>query len=126
LTTCSIVSLYLLINKIGRIPSIVNLQLKIFNHFATEKLYRLDFFAEKSNKSAIKDRESEYGFSQSEFCRMIRYLQLGAKDRIMENAQELWRCLHCGLCTQTCPREADPGEIILGLKRFVVDNWRRS
>jgi len=36
--------------------------------------------------------------------KMIRYLQLGAKDRIMENAQELWRCLHCGLCTQTCPR----------------------
>ena len=58
--------------------------------------------------------------------RMIRYLQFGAKDRIMENAQELWRCLHCGLCTQTCPREADPGEVILGLKRYVVANWRRS
>jgi len=58
--------------------------------------------------------------------RMIRYIQLGAKDRILENAQELWRCLHCGLCTQTCPREADPGEVILGLKRYVVANWRRS
>lgn len=58
--------------------------------------------------------------------RMIRYIQLGAKDRILENAQELWRCLHCGLCTQTCPREADPGEVILSLKRFVVDIWRRS
>lgn len=58
--------------------------------------------------------------------RMIRYIQLGARDRILENAQELWRCLHCGLCTQTCPREADPGEVILGLKRYVVSNWRRS
>ena len=58
--------------------------------------------------------------------RMIRYLQLGAKARILENANELWRCLHCGLCTQTCPREADPGEVILGLKRFVVDSWRRA
>lgn len=58
--------------------------------------------------------------------RMIRYIQLGAKDRILENAQELWRCLHCGLCTQTCPRGADPGEVILGLKRFVVADWRRS
>ncbi len=58
--------------------------------------------------------------------KMIRYIQIGAKDRIMENASELWRCLHCGLCTQTCPREANPGEIILGLKRFVVANWRRS
>jgi len=58
--------------------------------------------------------------------KMIRYLQLGAEDRILENSQELWRCLHCGLCTRTCPREADPGEVILSLKRFVVDHWRKS
>jgi heterodisulfide reductase subunit C/quinone-modifying oxidoreductase subunit QmoC len=58
--------------------------------------------------------------------RMIRYIQLGARDRILENASELWRCLHCGLCSQTCPREADPGEVILGLKRYVVSNWRKN
>jgi heterodisulfide reductase subunit C len=58
--------------------------------------------------------------------RMIRYVQLGAEDRILENAEELWRCLHCGLCTQTCPRGADPGEVILGLKRYVVADWRSS
>ena len=58
--------------------------------------------------------------------KMVRYIQLGAKDRILENSGELWRCLHCGLCTHTCPREADPGEVILGLKRFVVNHWRRN
>jgi len=58
--------------------------------------------------------------------RMIRYIQIGAKEKILENADDLWRCLHCGLCTQTCPRQADPGEVILGLKRFVVSNQRRS
>ena len=58
--------------------------------------------------------------------RMIRYVQIGAKDRILETAKELWSCLHCGLCTQTCPRGADPGEVILGIKRYVVDHWRRS
>ena len=56
--------------------------------------------------------------------RIIRYAQLGAKDKILDNADELWRCLHCGLCTHTCPRQADPGELILGLRRFVVSNWR--
>jgi len=56
--------------------------------------------------------------------KMIRYAQLGTKDRILENSDALWRCLHCGLCTQTCPREADPGELILGLRRFVIANWR--
>ena len=57
--------------------------------------------------------------------KLIRYIQLGAKERILENPNDLWRCLHCGLCTQTCPRKADPGEVILGLKRFVVDHWRK-
>jgi heterodisulfide reductase subunit C2 len=57
--------------------------------------------------------------------KMIRYAQLGARDKILDNAQELWRCLHCGLCTQTCPRGANPGELILGLRRFVVQHWRR-
>src|SRR5208337_2925617 len=36
--------------------------------------------------------------------KMIRYVQVGAKDKILLQAQDLWRCLHCGLCTQTCPR----------------------
>jgi heterodisulfide reductase subunit C len=57
--------------------------------------------------------------------KMIRYAQVGARDRILQNAQELWRCLHCGLCTQTCPRGANPGELILGLRRYVVNHWRR-
>ena len=57
--------------------------------------------------------------------KMIRYAQTGARDRILQDAQELWRCLHCGLCTQTCPRGANPGELILGLRRYVVNHWRR-
>ena len=57
--------------------------------------------------------------------KMIRYAQIGARDRILQNAGELWRCLHCGLCTQTCPRGANPGELILGLRRYVVNQWRR-
>jgi heterodisulfide reductase subunit C2 len=57
--------------------------------------------------------------------KMIRYAQLGVRDKILDNAQELWRCLHCGLCTQTCPRGANPAELILGLRRFVVQHWRR-
>jgi heterodisulfide reductase subunit C len=58
--------------------------------------------------------------------KMIRYAQVGARERILQNAQDLWRCLHCGLCTQTCPRGADPGELILGLRRFVLNHWRRD
>lgn len=58
--------------------------------------------------------------------KMIRYAQLGAKDRILANAFDLWRCLHCGLCTKTCPRQANPSELILGLRRMAVSEWRRT
>lgn len=58
--------------------------------------------------------------------KMIRYIQIGAEDLILKHAQELWRCLHCGLCTQTCPRGANPGEVLMTLKRRVVAEWRRS
>ena len=58
--------------------------------------------------------------------KMIRYVQVGAKEKILQQAQELWRCLHCGLCSQTCPRQANPAELILGLRRYVVDRWRRG
>ncbi|MGE4290718.1 MAG: 4Fe-4S dicluster domain-containing protein [Desulfovibrio sp.] len=58
--------------------------------------------------------------------KMIRYAQIGAEELILEHAQDLWRCLHCGLCTQSCPRGANPGEVVLALKRHVVAAWRRS
>lgn len=53
---------------------------------------------------------------------MIRYVQIGARERVLEQARDLWRCLHCGLCTRTCPRGAEPGEIIHGLKRYVLES----
>jgi len=57
--------------------------------------------------------------------RLIRYVQIGARERILASRDELWKCLHCGLCTHTCPRQADPGEVLLSLKRFVVATWRK-
>ncbi len=58
--------------------------------------------------------------------RLIRYVQIGARDRILASGRELWKCLHCGLCSRTCPRQADPGEVILSLKRFVLAAWREE
>lgn len=56
---------------------------------------------------------------------IIRYAQIGAKNKIIENYTKLWRCLHCGLCVTTCPRGADPGEVIHGLRRYVIRFWRK-
>ncbi len=58
--------------------------------------------------------------------KMIRYAQVGAWELILADAKDLWRCLHCGLCTRTCPRGANPGEVVLTLKRHVLAAWRNS
>ena len=40
--------------------------------------------------------------------KMIRYLQLGLEDRLIESP-EPWLCYYCGTCSETCPREARAG-----------------
>ena len=49
--------------------------------------------------------------------KVIRYLQLGLKDKIKQSP-EPWLCYYCGDCSETCPREADPGEVMMGLRRY--------
>lgn len=49
--------------------------------------------------------------------KMIRYLQLGLKDKLKQSP-EPWLCYYCGDCSQTCPREANPGEVMMGLRRY--------
>lgn len=49
--------------------------------------------------------------------KVIRYLQLGLKDKIKQSP-EPWLCYYCGDCSQTCPRQANPGEVMMGLRRY--------
>jgi ferredoxin len=49
----------------------------------------------------------------------IRYLQLGLKDRLMQSP-EPWLCYYCGDCSETCPRQANPGEVMMGLRRYLT------
>lgn len=54
----------------------------------------------------------------------IRYLQLGLTDKLAQSP-EPWMCYYCGDCTQTCPRQANPGEVMMGLRRYLtsVYDW---
>ena len=29
-------------------------------------------------------------------------------------------CYYCGDCSETCPRQADPGEVMMGLRRYLT------
>ncbi len=54
----------------------------------------------------------------------IRYLQLGLAGKLAESP-EPWLCYYCGDCSETCPRGADPGEVMMGLRRYLtaVYDW---
>jgi ferredoxin len=56
---------------------------------------------------------------------MIRLAQLGLKDRILESTDP-WLCYYCGDCAQTCPREAEPGETMMALRRWLTSQYDRS
>ncbi len=56
--------------------------------------------------------------------RMIRYAQLGMKEKLLRS-KELWLCYYCGECTTTCPRQADPGEFMAAARRYAIARYDR-
>jgi len=54
--------------------------------------------------------------------KIIRYLQLGLEDRLRESP-EPWLCYYCGECSQTCPREANPGETMMAARRWLTSQY---
>jgi quinone-modifying oxidoreductase subunit QmoC len=54
--------------------------------------------------------------------KVIRYLQLGLNDKLMQSA-EPWMCYYCGDCSETCPRQANPGEVMMGLRRYLTSRY---
>jgi heterodisulfide reductase subunit C/quinone-modifying oxidoreductase subunit QmoC len=57
------------------------------------------------------------------FPRMqIRYMQLGLKDKLLEST-EPWMCYYCGGCSDTCPRQAHPGELMMAARRWLISMY---
>ncbi len=54
--------------------------------------------------------------------KIIRYLQLGLKEKVLEST-EPWMCYYCGECSATCPRDANPGEIMMGVRRYATAQY---
>lgn len=52
----------------------------------------------------------------------IRLLQMGLSDALVERV-EPWLCYYCGDCTTTCPREANPAEQMMTLRRFLTSAY---
>jgi quinone-modifying oxidoreductase, subunit QmoC len=54
--------------------------------------------------------------------KVIRYLQLGLTDKLLQSP-EPWLCYYCGDCSDTCPRQANPGEVMMGLRRYLTSRY---
>lgn len=54
--------------------------------------------------------------------KFVRYIQLGQKDKII-NSPEPWLCYYCGDCSVKCPRGAEPGETMMGLRRYLTASY---
>jgi len=54
--------------------------------------------------------------------KVIRYAQLGLRDKLVASL-EPWLCYYCGECSQTCPRQANPGEVMMTLRRWLTAQY---
>jgi len=52
----------------------------------------------------------------------MRLLQMGLSQKI-ETTLEPWLCYYCGQCSTQCPREADPGETMMSLRRWLISRY---
>lgn len=51
--------------------------------------------------------------------RFIRYIQLGLREK-MRGSVGPWLCYYCGECSDTCPREAEPGKLMMASRRWLI------
>jgi len=54
--------------------------------------------------------------------KMIRYTTLGIQDEI-KTSLDPWLCYYCGDCSQSCPRQANPGNLMMSLRRWLTSKY---
>jgi ferredoxin len=54
--------------------------------------------------------------------RYIRYIQMGLKAKMLESVDP-WLCYYCGDCSDTCPREAEPGKLMMAGRRWLISMY---
>ena len=52
----------------------------------------------------------------------LQYVRTGLRKRLL-NSLDPWLCYYCGDCSTSCPRQADPGETMMTLRRYFTANY---
>ena len=53
---------------------------------------------------------------------MVRLSALGLEEDIQASLKP-WECYYCGECTTYCPQEANPGELMMSLRRYLTAKY---
>lgn len=53
---------------------------------------------------------------------MVRYSVIGEENEIQGSVKP-WLCYYCGECSTTCPRQANPGELMMALRRYLTSKY---
>jgi quinone-modifying oxidoreductase subunit QmoC len=53
---------------------------------------------------------------------MVRYSALGLESEITSSLKP-WQCYYCGECSTDCPRKANPGELMMSLRRWLTAKY---
>jgi len=60
---------------------------------------------------------------ESSFPReMVRYSVIGLDSEIKSSLKP-WLCYYCGECSTDCPRQANPGELMMTLRRWLISKY---
>ncbi len=54
--------------------------------------------------------------------RTIRCVQLGLEEELLRSVDP-WLCYYCGDCTDSCPRNAEPAEMMMAIRRWSITKY---
>ncbi len=54
--------------------------------------------------------------------RQVLHAQWGLKDKLLADPSP-WLCYYCGDCSESCPRQANPGEAMMALRRYLTAQY---
>ena len=54
--------------------------------------------------------------------RIIHLLQVGNESKLTETVDP-WLCYYCGDCSDSCPRDADPSNIMMAARRYLTARY---
>lgn len=56
---------------------------------------------------------------------IIRRAMIGQKEKII-TAENMWLCAYCNECSETCPRDANPGEFVQATRKWALSQFDPS